>query len=185
MSERGADGDESPRRDPHPEMSAPILDLSLEAQIARAEQAVKDRDARVRVGASRIGAIVNAERGLLIKRAAIVGAMGLALGAGYAGYKALRKRKSAPEPTAERDPSRQEHKAFELADLAAFARTATQWGMRLNNEQGLAGSVFGLVRKALWPGHASFDGPPASPVDDGPPRESYFANVSEGGDALR
>ena len=43
-----AEPDPKAPKDRHPELSAPILNLSLEAQIARAEQAKIDRDARVR-----------------------------------------------------------------------------------------------------------------------------------------
>jgi hypothetical protein len=154
VSKHRADGDPSPRRDPHPELSAPIVDLGLEGDIARAEQAVKDRDARVRRRARHIVGIARSERGTLITRAAVVGGMGLAAGAGYAGYKAwVRRRPSQAERPDQPTPPRA-HQPFGLAGLAALAQTALRWGVKLHREQGAVGSVFGELRKAFWPSPA-------------------------------
>jgi hypothetical protein len=46
--------DTAARRDPHPELHTPPPDLDLEAKIARAEQAVIERDERIRLRASLI-----------------------------------------------------------------------------------------------------------------------------------
>jgi hypothetical protein len=177
-------GDSSPRRDPHPELSAPIVNLSLEVQIARAEQRVKDRDARVRGGMRRIGELARSERGRLIQRAAIVGAIGLAVGAGYAGYKAWSRRKPSRNAETERGPARQARKTFEIADLVMLAQTAVQWGMRLHQEQGMAGSLFGVIRKALWPNPSELR-PVPSDSDVGAPAPPYARDRSEVDAGLR
>ncbi len=155
MNGRGADGDSTPRRDPHPELSAPIVDLRLEARISRAEQVVKVRDARVRLGAHRIGQFVESERSQFIRRAGIMVAIGLAAGAGYAGYKALRKQAPSERAEKRRGSSPQTPKGSVRAELTALAQTALQWGITLHREQGFVGSIFGALRRALWPARSS------------------------------
>lgn len=135
-------------KDSHPELSAPIVDLGLEARIARAEQQVMDGDARVRGDVRRIGDALRSRRGAAVRSAAIAGAAAAACALGYAGYKAWRGRGSAPPQHRSETPT----KALGFASgLAALARIATQWGLKLHREQGVSGSIFKMVRDALWP----------------------------------
>ncbi len=136
-------------RDPHPEVSAPIVDLSLEAQIARAEQAVVDRGARVRGDARRIVQTLRSKRGEAMRWAAIAGAAGTAAAVGYAGYRAWRA-KRGPEQR-RRDAEEAAPTTSFVAEVVAIARLATQWALRLHREQGVAGSLFGMLRDALRP----------------------------------
>lgn len=71
--------DNPKRRDAHPELMAPSMDLDLEARIALAEQAVIERDERIR---ARTGVIVHrVQHGLLkhtgVGLAAAVGGLAL------------------------------------------------------------------------------------------------------------
>lgn len=158
-----ADADRAAPKDRHPELSAPIVDLSLEAQIARAEQAVVDRDARVRGDARRIGDTLRSKRGAAIRWAAIAGAGAAAGAGGYAGYKAWRGRR--PEPAAgPKKPEPSTATSF-ASEFAAIAQVVTQWALRLHREQGVFGSVFGMVRSVLWPGAG---GTPTSIPSDSP-----------------
>ena len=146
-----------PRRDRHPEISAPILDLNLEAQIARAEQAIIDREERLGGGARRIVETLRAKRGAAARWAAIAGGAA-ALGAvGYAGYRAWRGRLSAPAPDTRRPASKA---AGFAAELAAFARLATHWALKLHREQGVAGTLFKTIRSAFRPNSRSAATPP-------------------------
>ena len=100
-----ADAQPKEPKDRHPEISAPILDLSLEAQIARAEQRVVDRGARVRGDAARIVGTLRSKRGEAVRWAAI-GVGAVAVGAiGYFGWRAWRGRGSGPPRCAERLPA--------------------------------------------------------------------------------
>jgi hypothetical protein len=144
-----AEPDPKAPKDRHPELSAPILDLSLEARIARAEQAVIDRDARVRRDARSIVDTLRSKRGAALRWAAIAGAGAAAAGIGYAGYKAWRARKSAPAD--ERRPAQPPKATSFAAEIAVIARIATQWALKLHREQGVSGSLFAMIRSALWP----------------------------------
>ena len=136
-------------KDRHPELSAPILNLSLEAQIARAEQAVIDRDARVRRDALGIRDTLRSKRGAVVRWAAIAGAGAAAGAIGYAGYKAWRSRKRAPAD--EKRPAESPKATSFASEIAAIGRVATQWALKLHREQGVSGSLFGMIRGALWP----------------------------------
>jgi hypothetical protein len=156
-----AEPDPKKPKDRHPELSAPILDLGLEARIALAEQAVLDRDARLRAGARAIVDTLRSKRGAAVRWAAIAGAGAAATAIGYAGYKAWRARKSAPAHEKRlADPA----KASSFASkIAAIARIATQWTLKLHREQGVSGSLFAMMRSALWPSWGA--GPPSSTAD--------------------
>ena len=159
-------------KDRHPEISAPILDLSLEAQIARAEQRVVDRGARVRADAARIVGTLRSKRGEAVRWTAIgLGAVALG-GVGYVGWRAWRSRDSA-RGEARGDSSRPAKAGPGFAaEITAFARTAAQWALRLHSEQGVAGSLFGMARNALWPRRAPSPGTAPSAAAALPPSDS-------------
>ena len=145
-------------KDRHPEISAPILDLSLEARIARAEQRVVDRGTRVRGDAARIVGTLRSKRGQAVRWAAI-GVGVVAVGAiGYAGWRVWRGRASAHREARGGSTRACATGPGFVAELAAFMRTAVQWALRLHREQGVTGSIFGIARSALWPKTAQ-DGP--------------------------
>ena len=148
-------------KDRHPEISVPILDLNLEAQIARSEQRIVDRGARVRGDAARIIWTLRSKRGEAVRWAA-VGVAAVAVGAsGYAGWRAWRARGSvcreAPSDSPRAAPS-----VPMAAEIGAFARAAVEWALRLHQEQGVMGSIFGMARSALWPRADQSSGAPPS-----------------------
>lgn len=169
-----ADAQPNEPKDRHPEISAPILDLSLEAQIARAEQRVVDRDARVRGDAARIVGTLRSKRGEAVRWAAVgLGAVGVGA-LGYAGWRAWRGHASAGGE-ARSDSRRPAAAGMGLtAEIAACARAAARWALRLYSEQGMAGSLFGMARSALWPRAAHFPGAAASAA--AAPSRSEFAD---------
>ena len=150
-----------PPRDRHPEISAPILDLGLEAQIARAEQAIIDREKRLSGGARRIVETLRSKRGAVVRWAAIAGGAAVLGAVGYAGYRAWRGRSSTSASDTRRQPSKA---AGFAAELAAFARLATHLALKLHREQGVAGTLFGTIRSALWPNSRSAATPPTEHV---------------------
>lgn len=145
-------------KDKHPELSAPIVDLGLEARIARAEQAVIDRDARVRGDARAIVGTLRSKRGAVARGAAFAVGGIAAAAIGYGGYKAWSARKAARA-----DDQRLAEPGTTTSfatHLAAIARTATLWALKLHREQGVLGSLFGLIRGALWPSPRDVPPPP-------------------------
>ena len=159
-------------KDRHPEISAPILDLSLEAQIARAEQRVVDRGARVRGDAARIVGTLRSKRGEAVRWAAI-GLGVVAVGAiGYAGWRAWRGRGSARREAPSNSPRSAAGAGF-ATEIAAFARTAVEWALRLHREQGVTGSIFGMARSALWPRAARSSDAAQSAAAATPPRSDF------------
>ena len=156
-----ADSDPRALKDRHPELSAPILNLSLEARITRAEQAVVDRDAHVRGDALRIVDTLRSKRGVAMRWAGIAGAAAAAGYVGYVGYRAWRERKSA-STDGSRPAERPKATSF-ASEIAVIARVATQWALKLHREQGVSGSLFGMMRGALWPS-ASMTPPAAGPA---------------------
>ena len=167
-----ADAQTKEPKDRHPEISAPILDLSLEAQIARAEQRAVDRGARVRGGAARIVGTLRSKRGQAVRWAAI-GVGAVAVGAiGYAGWRAWRGRGSARRE-APSDALRPAAGTGFAAEIAAFARTGVAWALRLHREQGVTGSIFGMARSALWPRAAQSPGAAPSATAAPPPRTDF------------
>ena len=166
-----ADAQPKASKDRHPEISAPILDLSLEAKIARAEQRVVDRDARLREGAAQIAATLRSKRGEAVRWAAL-GAGAAALGAiAYGGWRAWRGRASIHREVHGDSPRPSAAEPGFVVEAASFARIAAQWAVRLHREQGVVGSLFGMARRALWPSAAPLPGtaPSASaPHTDSP-----------------
>lgn len=151
-------------RDRHPELCSPILDLSLEARIARAEQRVVDRDARVRGDAARIVGTLRSKRGAAGRWAAI-GVGAVAIGTiGYVGWHAWRGCGAARRDEESGAARGAKSGPGLLAGIAALARTAAQWALMLHREQGVAGSLVGMARSLLWP---SATPPPAA---GSPPR---------------
>ena len=159
-----AQPDPKASKDRHPELSAPILNLSLEAQIARAEQAVIDRDARVRCDALGILDTARSKRGAVLRWAAIAGAGAAAGAIGYAGYKAWRSRKATRSE--ERQPAERPKATGFASEIAAMARIATQWALKLRREQGVSGSLFRMIRGALWPRSGAAPPSAAGPATD-------------------
>jgi len=153
------DAPPKPSKDRHPEVSSPIIDLGLEARIARAEQAVIDRDARVRGDARRIVHRLRLQREELLRWGTIAAAGAAACAVGYAGYQAWHGRKARPTQAAPR--ARASGPASVASRVAAFVRLATHWASKLSPFVGGAGPLSGMVRSALWPGSV---GAPAGPV---------------------
>ena len=153
-------------RDRHPEIAAPILNLSLEAQIARAEQRVIDRDVRLRGNAARIVATIRSKRGEAMRWAAIGAGAFAIVGISFVGWRAWRGRAAARRDGEASAPPREAGPGF-AAEIAAFAQTAVQWALRLHREQGVAGSLFGMARSAVWPQRApsAAAAPPADRPD--------------------
>ena len=153
--------------DRHPEISAPLPDPSLDAQIARAEQRVVDRGARVRSDVARIVGTLRSKRGEAVRWAAI-GVGAAAIGAiGYAGWRTWRRRSHANCGAKGDSPRPASAGPGFFAKIAAFARIATQWALRLHSEQGLTGSLFGMVRSALTRRAPASPEQPAAPVSPG------------------
>lgn len=168
-----ADAQPKEPKDRHPEISAPILDLSLEAQIARAEQRVVDRDARVRGDAARIVGTLRSKRGEAVRWAAI-GLGAAAVGAiGYAGWRAWRGRDSARQEARGDSPRPAAAGPGFAAEIASFARIASQWALRLHSEQGVVGSLFGMARNALWPRAPQSSGSASPAAAPSPPRADF------------
>ena len=154
------DAPPKPSKDRHPEVSSPIIDLGLEARIARAEQAVIDRDARVRGDARRIVHRLRLQHEEVLRWGTIAAAGAAACAAGYAGYQAWRGRKARPTKAAPRT-TRTSGPAHVASRIAAFVRLATHWASKLSPFVGGAGPLSGMVRSALWPGSV---GAPPGPV---------------------
>ena len=145
-----AQSDAKTPRDKHPELSAPIVDLSLEVRIARAEQAVIRRDAQVLGGARRIVDMLGSKRGAALRWAGIAGAGAAACGLGYASYRAWHERRDFPSRAA---PSPSGAKATRMAaTVAAFTRSALSWVVKLPDHSRESGSWWGLLRTALRAG---------------------------------
>lgn len=171
-----ADAQPKELKDRHPEISAPILDLSLEAQIARAEQRVVDRDARVRGDFARIVGTLRLKRSEAVRWAAI-GLGAAAFGAiGYAAWRAWWGRDSARREARVDSPQPAAAGPRFAAEIASFARVAAQWVLRLHSDQGVVGSLFGMARNALWPRAAGPSGS-APPAASTPPPRSDFLHL--------
>lgn len=166
-----ADAQPKPLKDRHPELSAPIVDLSLEAQIARAEQRVVDRDARMRGDAARIVGTLRSKRGKAVQWAAVGLGAAAVVSIGYAGWRAWRGRDLARHG-ANASPLPAGTGPGFVAEIASFLRVAMQWALRLHSETGLAGSLFGLARNALWPRAAQSSGTAPSAAA-APPRPDF------------
>ncbi len=93
----------------------------------------------------------------------MAGMAGLAIAGGCVGYRAWCKRKARRAAGGEDAPRKRG--AFAFREAAALVRQAVEWLLRMHAEQDAAGSLFGMIRKTLWPSEPACVAPPKAPGD--------------------